>query len=194
MEDTTGELRDRPLSEEPEFVDLVVGRDRDADNRSFGELLERLRWHAHLSRSDAAAKLGLSSEYLRLIEAGRRTPALGQMHNFLAAYGAEGETQKVMPGGDRPDLIVLDPLNGEPVIVEFTSRIREARRTALGGPPEDDETPLDESHRLDEGWTTRRAIELGIAVSLLVRADDATIRRVRQMLEGSSAARAGAAE
>lgn len=186
MEDSAREQPDRPRSEDPEFVDLVVGRDREADNRRFGGLLESLRWRAHLSRADAAAKLGLSAEYLRLIEGGKRTPALGQMHNFLAVYGAEGEIQKAMPGGDRPDLIVLDPLKGEPVIVEFTSRIREARRTALGGPPDKDELPLD--HHLDAGGSTTRAIDLGTVVSLLVHADDATIRRVREMLDSHATA------
>jgi hypothetical protein len=32
----------------------------------------------------------LSAEYLRLIEVGKRTPALGQMRKFLDTYGADG--------------------------------------------------------------------------------------------------------
>lgn len=173
-------------------MDLVVGGDPlevgpglDSDNRQFGELLTRLRRSADLSRADAATKLGFSAEYLRLIEVGKRTPALGQMRNLLDAYGAHGEVERVMPGGDRPDLLVIDPLNGEPVIVEFKSRIREARRSALDGPPDD----VDRQKDLDQQrWdydrpSANRAAELGVVVSLLTRADDRTLRKIREMIE-----------
>ena len=59
------------------------------------------------------------------------------MRNLLDAYGAEGEVERISPQGYRQDLLIFDPLNGEPVIVEFTSRIREARRRALGGPADE---------------------------------------------------------
>src|SRR4051794_22818337 len=84
----------------------------EPDNSRFGELLEDLRRNAGLSRADAAAKLRLSSEYLRLIEIGKRTPALGQMRNLLDAYGAEGEVERISPQGYRQDLLVFDPRNG----------------------------------------------------------------------------------
>jgi len=64
----------------------------------------------------------------------------GHVHSHacpLDAYGADGEIERVMPGGDQPDLIVIDPLDGQPVTVEFTSRFREARRSALGGHPDE---------------------------------------------------------
>jgi transcriptional regulator with XRE-family HTH domain len=178
----------REASERPPFVDLVVGPGLESDNRRFGELLERLRWRAGLSRADAAAKLGLSAEYLRLIEVGKRTPALGQMRKFLDTYGADGGVEKVMPGGDRPDLIVFDPLHGDggdPVIVEFTSRIREARRRALGGPPdeEDWQEDLDSQRWVYGSPSASRASELGVVVSLLTRANDGTLRKIRDMLE-----------
>ena len=86
----------------------VVGRG-EPDNSHFGKLLEDLRWKAGLSRADAATRLGLSPEYLRLIEAGKRTPALGQMRNLLDAYGAEGEVERISPQGYRQDLLILDP-------------------------------------------------------------------------------------
>lgn len=175
MDDGERQLDD---SQRPSYVDLVVGPSMDVDNGKFGELLERLRWKAGLSRADAAAKLGLSTEYLRLIEVGKRTPALGQMRNFLSVYGADGEVEKMMPGGDRPDLLVLDPLDGEPVVVEFKSRIREARRSALGGPPDETESDPDADH-----WKGRAA-ELGVVVSLLTQVDDKTLRKVRELLEG----------
>lgn len=148
------------------------------DNVRFGKLLESLRWKAGLSRTEAAGKLGLSSEYLRLIEVGKRAPALGQMRKILDVYGADGEVEKVSPQGYRQDLIVLDPLDGEPVIVEFTSRIREARRKALDGPLDADEDPAEPEHR---------AAVLGRIVMLLSQADDDTLRRVRGILEGGGA-------
>src|SRR4051794_22993301 len=168
MEDSSGEP---PLD-----VDLVVGPGQKHNSR-FGELLESLRWKAGLSRADAAAELGLSSEYLRLIEVGKRTPALGQMRKLLDTYGAEAEVEKISPQGYRQDLIVLDPVHGDPVIVEFTSRVREARRRALG---DGDEDRLGATHELPD---ESRAAELGLVVSLLTHADNNTVRRVRRLLE-----------
>lgn len=171
MEDSIGERS-------PD-TDWFVGPG-EPDNSRFGELLERLRSKAGLSRADGAAKLGLSSEYLRLIEVGKRTPALGQMRNLLDAYVAEGEVEKISPQGYRQDLLVVDPLNGDPVTVEFKSRIREARRKALGGPADDDEN---RQHATYERPDESRAAEIGRVVSLLTRADDNTLRKVRKLLE-----------
>ena len=128
------------IGEPSPYKELVVGPG-EPDNRQFGELLERLRRNAGLSRAAAATTLGFSTEYLRLIEAGRRTPAYGQMQNLLDAYGAIGEVGRISPQGYRQDLAVFDPPHDdEPVIVEFTSRIREARRKALGDPDDEDDT------------------------------------------------------
>lgn len=168
-------------------MDMVVGPG-ESDNSRFGELLERLRKHAGLSRADAAAALGFSAEYLRLIELGKRTPALGQMRSFLGAYGADGDVERITPQGYRQDFLVFDPLqgaNGDPVIVEFKSRIREARRSALGGPQDevDEQSDLDQQMGVYGGPSTRRAAELGVVVSLLTRADDSTVRKIRELLE-----------
>ncbi|MGY1635442.1 helix-turn-helix transcriptional regulator [Geodermatophilus sp. SYSU D00742] len=170
-----GGARDE-IGEPSPLVDLRVGPG-EPGNAQFGELLERLRWKAGLSRADAADKLGLTSEYLRLLEVGKRVPALGQMRRFLSVYGANGAVEQISPQGYRQDLIVFDPLHGEdgePTIVEFTSRIREARRRALGGPP-------DEEDRDDD--SAGRAAEVGAIVFLLTRADDGTLRKIRQLLE-----------
>lgn len=174
--------QDRPRAP----YDLTVGPGRTSHNLRFGELLERLRWKSGMTRADAAARLGLSSEYLRLIEVGKRTPALGQMPNFMNAYGANAAVERVQPGGDQPDLIVIDPLNDDPVLVEFTSRIREARRIALGGSPDevDAQEDQDEPKRRAHGRpSASRAVELGVVVSLLTQADDGTLRKIREMLE-----------
>jgi transcriptional regulator with XRE-family HTH domain len=183
VNDDEKQLEDSPWP--PVDLTLEVGPGMEIDNRQFGELLERIRWKAGLSRADAAAKLGLSSEYLRLIEVGKRTPALGQMQNFLATYGADAAVEQVMPGGERPDLLVLDPLNDEPVIVEFKSRIREARRSAPGGPPKEEDWPKDLDHqmRVQDSLSASRAKELGLVVSLLTRAGDSTLRKIRELLE-----------
>ncbi len=182
--DEPTETRPRVMSERPPFVDLRVGPGLEPDNRRFGELLERLRKHAGLSRADAASSLGFSSEYLRLIEAGKRTPALGQMRSFLDTYGADGEVEGLMPGGDRPDLVVIDPYDLEPVIVEFKSRIREARRSEPGDRSSmfDKEWSFGDSE-YDSGPSPDRAVELGLVVSLLARADIGTLRTVRELLE-----------
>jgi transcriptional regulator with XRE-family HTH domain len=169
---------DDSIGKQSPDVDLVVGPGEPHNSR-FGELLESLRWKAGLSRADAAAKLGLSSEYLRLIEVGKRTPALGQMRNLLDAYGAEGEVERISQGC-RQDLLIVDPLNGEPVSVEFKSRIREARRRALGGPAGEDEDRQPATYERPAGG---RAAEIGLVVSLLTRADDDTLREIRKLLE-----------
>jgi transcriptional regulator with XRE-family HTH domain len=169
MDDGVGQQEDRETARRPPFLDLIVGPGLESDNRRFGELLERLRRQARLSRADAAVKLGLSAEYLRLIEVGKRTPALGHMQNFLDAYGADAEVERVMPGGDRPDLVVIDPLNGDPVIVEFKSRIREARRSTLGGPTDEEHWPEGLGPQRPGSPSASRAAELGVVVLLFER-------------------------
>lgn len=182
----------RPPHEDPPYFDIEVGEEdsmkvgpgMSSDNRRFGGLLARLREHAGLSRADAAATLGVSAEYLRLIELGRRTPALGQMRSFIDAYHADGEVGRLQPGGDRPDLILLDPLDDEPVVVEFKSRIREAGRSTVSSSRSeaDQQEDLDFLKKVHEGLSASRAANLGLVVSLLARADDSTIRKVRDWL------------
>lgn len=178
--------RDRQMEEsigEPAPAPNWIVGPGEPDNSRFGELLEDLRRKAGLSRADAAARLGLSSEYLRLVEIGKRTPALGQMRNLLDAYGAEGEVERISPQGYRQDLLVFDPRSGadsEPRIVEFKSRIREARQRAFGG-------PADEGARRPQAAYQRpadsRAVEIGLVVSLLTQVDNNALRKVRKLLE-----------
>lgn len=179
------ETHQQKLSKRPQYVDLEVGPGFEPDNRRFGGLLERLRKHAGLSRADAAAKLGFSAEYLRLIEAGKRTPALGQMRSFLNGYGADGAVEEVMPGGDRPDLVVIDPLGREAIIVEFKSRIREARRSEAEdrSTTEDLRINLGAQERVYDSPSPGRAADIGVVVLLLVQAKDSTVRQIRELLE-----------
>lgn len=92
---------------------LVVGPG-EADNTEFGEIFERYRVALEMSRAEAAQKLELSNEYLRLVERGRRVFALGTMPKVLTLYGIPYEVE--------PDGVIFDRYS-----VTFTSRIREAR-------------------------------------------------------------------
>ena len=172
--------RQRPSHEEPPYIDMVVGPDRDNDNRRFGQMLADYRQEAGLSRDDAAAAMGISAEYLRLVELGRRTPAMGQMHAFLEVYGIEGAVGKLQPGGDRPDLILFPHGADEPVTLDFASRIRGARRRGtLTGRGSASEPGAHSPADIDEN----RAIELGRLVARLATADIETLRKIYELLE-----------
>jgi len=132
-------------------TNLVVGPN-ESGNEEFGKLLEDLRTRARMSRNAAAKLLGLSSEYLRLVEHGKRVPAQGQMPFILDIYGMNYRFL-----GDRR-LQVGD------YIVEFTSRIREAR-DATGASMMFDTTPT-------------RNEQIGRIVTLLGLADDETLRGI----------------
>lgn len=176
---------ERPPHEEPEFVDLLVGPGRTSDNRRFGGLLTDIREHAGLTRAEVARALDLSAEYLRLIELGKRTPALGQMEGFLKAYRVKGAVGRLQPGGDRPDLLIFPPYRDDPTIVEFTSRIREARRSTASssGGVSDPRREPDFHERLSDDSSVSHAADLGHVVFLLARADHSTIRKVRDLLQ-----------
>lgn len=89
-----------------------------ANNKMFGELLTYWRQMKNLSRKEAARRLDLSSEYIRLIEHGLRTPAAGNMPHILKLYDVQ---------------YTID--EGRWVIgtnaFEFTSRIQTARNEPL---------------------------------------------------------------
>jgi hypothetical protein len=85
-------------------------------------------------------------------------------------------------------LLVFDPLrgdDGDPVTVEFKSRIREARHRALGGPADEEDSrhDLDQQARVCDSASASRVAELGAVVSLLTRADVSTLRKIRKLLE-----------
>ena len=92
---------------------LTVGPD-ESDNAQFGEFLFDLRRAAKLSRIKAGQLIGVSSEYVRVIELGKRTPALGTALKILDIY----QTPFTLNGSR----IILEGFS-----VEFTSRIKEAR-------------------------------------------------------------------
>ncbi|KQR86690.1 helix-turn-helix domain-containing protein [Microbacterium sp. Leaf179] len=184
MSDSPAANDERPEHEDPPYVDLFVGPNRESDNQRFGRILTEFRRLTGLSRSDAAARLDISAEYLRLIELGRRSPALGQMRTFIDVYGIEGAVEKPQPGGDRPDLILMPPYGDEPLTVEFVSRIREARRRGIDLQT-DAETRREAVRRSEAKLPSEnRAVELGYIVSLLATADDRTLTKVYDILDG----------
>jgi transcriptional regulator with XRE-family HTH domain len=95
-------------------ISLTVGPN-EIDNLKFGGILHSFRMNSQLSKPKAAERIGVSPEYVRLMERGKRTPALGTLLKILDIYG------------------VLYERNGSHVVidgnvsVEFTSRIKAGR-------------------------------------------------------------------
>lgn len=98
---------------------------------------------------------------------------------------AKGAVGQLQPGGDRPDLLIWGPNDEEPTIVEFESRIREARRNTVSSP-----------HGIPDLWKWSEftelesddlsgnfAADLGFVVFLLSRSDHDTILKVRDLLQ-----------
>lgn len=177
---------ERPEHEDPPYIDLVIGPGHEQDNRSFGRMLSEFRQLAGLSRASAAASLEVSAEYLRLIELGRRTPALGQMQAFIQLYGIKGEVGRLQPGGDRPDLILFPPHDDEPITIDFASRIREARRRGIDLASEAEGRRTAVRSAEANSPSENRAVELGLILSLLASANDQTLGEVYDLLERSS--------
>src|SRR5580765_3318790 len=97
-------------------IALTVGPNENGNIR-FGEIIHSFRMNSQLSKSKAAERIGVSSEYIRLMERGERTPALGTLLKLLDIYGVSYERNKSQ--------VIMD---GN-VSVEFTSRIKEARHS-----------------------------------------------------------------
>lgn len=93
---------------------LTVGPD-ELDNPAFGHILLGLRTKMDLTRSEAANRIGVTSEYVRLMERGERTPALGMALKMLDVY-------------DVPYTLDESQVYFENVSAEFSGRIKEARR------------------------------------------------------------------
>jgi len=92
---------------------LIVGPN-ESDNEKFGQILQKFRTDNQLSRAKAANRIGVSSEYVRLMEKGERTPALGMARKILYFYGV-------------PYTVTKNQIFCENISVEFTSRIKESR-------------------------------------------------------------------
>jgi transcriptional regulator with XRE-family HTH domain len=100
-----------------ELLSLIVGPN-ESDNEKFGKILHDFRNNIRLSRSEAANRLGISSEYIRLMERGIRTPALGTAIKLLDIYE--------IPYDINQSRVIF-----ENTAVKFTSRIKEARHKRL---------------------------------------------------------------
>lgn len=139
---------------------LFVGPGED-DNKPFGDWLRQLRLTAGLSRAEAAAKLDFSSEYLRLIERGKRTPASGNMNRICDTY-------EIVYHQIDSDIWEVD---GKTII--FTSRILEARQRRL---------TTDEPNS-NSSSDTNRLETLGWVVAHINEADDLTLNLVKKVLQ-----------
>lgn len=133
----------------------------EEDNKLFGDWLRRLRHTAGLSRIEAANKLDFTSEYIRLIERGKRTPASGNMNRICEAY--EVVHQQV-----DSDIWSID---GKTIV--FTSRILEARQRRLAT----DEANSNSSNDMN------RLETIGWIVGHLSEADDLTLNLVKKVLQ-----------
>jgi transcriptional regulator with XRE-family HTH domain len=132
-----------------------VGPGED-DNEVFGDWLRELRHTAGLTRAEAAAELKFSSEYIRLIERGKRTPASTNMRDICDTY--EVVSQKL---GINVWLV-------EDKTIVFTSRILESSRPGNGI-----EIPKVENRLETLGWI----------VDHLSGAEGLTLARVKKLLE-----------
>ena len=92
---------------------MTIGPDEE-DNPIFGQFLCDLRTSKRLSRAEAARRIYVSSEYIRLIERGERSPALGTAIKMFDIYGL-------------PYIQERSHLHFENTSVNFVSRIKEAR-------------------------------------------------------------------
>lgn len=133
---------------------MIVGPKASAsENETFGRILLSFRERTRLTRRQVAAQLGFTSEYLRLIERGERTPALGNIPEFAELYG--------VPYSISGNRVVLGDYT-----VDFTSRIRQARGQ---GP------------KLRS--VSDRTKRLGQIVQILDLVDDETLEQVYSLLK-----------
>lgn len=128
----------------------------EEDNKVFGDWLRELRHTAGLTRVEAAAKLNFSSEYIRLMERGKRTPASENMGQICETY--EVISQKL---GANIWLI-----NDKTIV--FTSRVLASSRPNNG---------------IDVPKVENRLETLGWIADNLPGADELTLAKVKRLLE-----------
>lgn len=132
------------------------------DNKQLGDILVALRDDVCLSRAEAAQQIGISSEYLRLIERGHRAPACGQMNHILNVY-------KTLYSRSR------NQVSFSGYVVEFDSRIQEARQSK--------EPKAEITYHTSSGPTPlSRNERIGRIISLIGIADEETLSMVYDLL------------
>jgi transcriptional regulator with XRE-family HTH domain len=134
-----------------EEVHIIVGANKDASSELAAQLT-RLRVSLGWSRPQAATNLGVSTEYVRLIETASQSPSMGIVMKMLKMYGVEFKAEHRY-------------IRFEHFAVEFTSRILNAR-TPKGVAP------------IPQLSDPDRNTWVGRIVQLLVAADDDTVREV----------------
>lgn len=139
-------------------IELTVGPDQE-DNATFGLLLRSLRDEADLSRAEAAMRIGLSAEYIRLMEKGLRVPAAGTMRLILSEYEVPCEIRSI----DNQYVIMFRTYK-----IHFTSRIQESRRSR-------------DSH-LEKEILVNRDKMIGRIFRLMITTDDQTLEEIHELL------------
>lgn len=131
----------------------VVGPGQVSGNLNLGQFLASCRINAGLTKPKAAIDLEVSEEYIRLIEKGKRTPALGMAIKMFNLYGTQYSQEE-------------STLTVGHVIIEFTSRIKEARYTRY----------------TNRKSSLSRNELIGQIVKALVVADDDTLKKIYSKL------------
>lgn len=137
--------------------ELVVGP-KEPGNEAFGILMQQFRVQLGLTRAQAAERLGFTSEYLRLIERGKRTPAFENMPLIFGVYDVPFVTD-----GKKQFII-------EDMSIQFNSRTRSYNRD--GDAYETPEIIRD----------SNRANQIGQIIELLVQADERKLNAVHRLL------------
>lgn len=147
-----------------ETISLRVGPN-ESDNERLGELLRQLRVDtAGLTQVQAAERLHISSEYIRLFEKGQRVPPAGRFVVILDVYEVPYELHR------EKDHYAVSV--GE-YRIAFTSRIREVRRS----------TPKQARYLLTQVDRQRKEL-LGEILVLATQADERTLFDIRNQLRG----------
>lgn len=135
---------------------IVVGP-REPDNKKFGAILEELRVKARFSRIEAAEVIGVTSEFIRLIEKGERIPAMASVSPLLTAYKIEHDIGVRYVEFDRYS-------------VEFTSRIQNSR--------------YGKTSAIGKQVKKKRDEKMGQIIRLMVTASDSTLSDILVKLTG----------
>lgn len=106
---------------------LTVGPGSD-DNKEFGKWMLFFRNQKKMTRTKSGASIGVTSEYIRLMENGKRTPALYTAIKLLEVYGISYYLNT------RKSQLVV-----ESMVFVFTSRIKNSRNESRIRVMNDDE-------------------------------------------------------
>ena len=94
-----------------------------------GKIVNSYRIRSKKSRAEIAQLSGISVEYLRLIESGRRVPVREVLGRISSACGLENDVDIRWFYPELHSVLIRDPDNNKYYQFKFVSRVKEARRT-----------------------------------------------------------------